>query len=281
MPIVLLVRHGHSTANAEGVLSGRMPGVSLTERGVTEARAAADALAATPLARIVSSPMERCLATAEAIAGAQAVTASPTPPDPSASPVPGSSPDRPVGWVPPAVETDDRLVECGYGAWTGRALKDLVSEPLWRTVQSQPSAARFPDAEAYAAESLAEVSARAVAAVRALDAEVEARHGADAVWAAVSHGDVIKAILADAAGVHLDQFQRFVVEPGSVAAVRYTAYRPFLLGVNTDPARMAALVRSTGHRADGEATPGGTAQEAPPEAPEAPEARTVSEATAS
>ena len=245
MPIVLLVRHGHSEANASGVLSGRSPGVALTERGTGEAAAAGEALAGIPLVRIVSSPLERCVETAGAIALAQAA----------------STAAHPEGWLSPAVETDERLVECGYGAWTGRTLKELASEPLWRTVQAQPSAARFPDSEEFVAESLAEVSARAVGAVRALDAEVESGFGADAVWAAVSHGDVIKAVLADAAGVHLDQFQRFVVEPGSVAAVRYTAYRPFLLGVNADPERLAALVRSTGHRADGEATPGGTADE--------------------
>lgn len=259
MPIVLLVRHGHSTANAEGVLSGRRSGVTLTDRGEREAAALGASLAGLDLVRVVSSPLERCLQTARAMAEAPPSGDAPGSPDGAATG--DESPEHPRL----TVETDERLIECAYGAWTGRALKDLTTEPMWRTVQAQPSAARFPDSEEYAAESLAEVSARAVAAVRSLDAEVEAAHGPDAVWAAVSHGDVIKAVLADAAGVHLDQFQRFVVEPGSVAAVRYTPYRPFVLGVNADLAKVAGLVRSTGHRADGEATPGGTA--APAEAP--------------
>lgn len=234
MAIALLVRHGHSTANAEGVLSGRLPGVTLTERGRSEAAALGRALASVGLVRLVSSPLERCLLTARAI-----------------------SEDHPAH---PPVETDERLVECGYGAWTGRKLADLTKEPLWRTVQGQPSAVRFPDSPDHVAESLRGVAERAVAAVREIDAAVEAQHGADAVWVAVSHGDVIKAVLADAAGQHLDQFQRFVVESGSVAAVRYTPHRPFLLGLNSDPSRVAALTASAGHGADGQATPGGTAE---------------------
>lgn len=237
MAIALLVRHGHSTGNAGGVLSGRAPGVALTERGEAEAATLGSALAEVPLVRLLSSPLERCTRTAQVIAERRGHEL--------------------------AVETDDRLIECGYGEWTGRALAELAKEPLWRTVQSQPSAARFPDGEGYAAESLAEMAGRVVAAVREVDAAVDAEHGVNAVWAAVTHGDLIKAVIGDASGVHLDQFQRFVVEPGSVAAVRYTAYRPFLLGVNADPARLVALTASTGHRADGEATPGGTSQDVP------------------
>lgn len=240
MAIALLIRHGHSTANAQGLLSGRMPGVVLTERGAGEVAALGGALASAPLVRLVSSPLERCTQTAQALVDA-----------------------RGDGL---AIELDDRLVECGYGAWTGRTLKDLAKEPLWRTVQAQPSAVRFPDGGEYAAESLTEMAARVVGAIREIDAAVEAAHGADAVWAAVSHGDLIKAVVGDASGVHLDQFQRFVVEPGSVAAVRYTAYRPFLLGVNADPVRLTTLTASTGHGADGQATPGGSADEQPPAA---------------
>ena len=70
------------------------------------------------------------------------------------------------------------------------------------------------------------MQARALDAVREPDAEVEAEHGADAVWVAVSHGDVIKAVLADASGIHLDQFQRILVDPASVSVVRYTELRP-------------------------------------------------------
>ena len=113
------------------------------------------------------------------------------------------------------------LVECAYGEWTGKSLRELSKEKLWGAVQQQPSAVRFPGGE-----SMAEMSARAVGAIRSWDAKIGAEHGADAVWVAVSHGDPIKAILADALGMHLDSFQRIVVDPAAISIVRYTATRP-------------------------------------------------------
>ena len=120
------------------------------------------------------------------------------------------------------------LLECDYGDWTGRELTSLAKDPLWATVQAHPSAAAFPGGE-----SMAGMAARAVEAVRRWDARVEAEHGPDAVWVAVSHGDVIKAVLADALGMHLDGFQRIVVDPGSLSVVRYTPLRPFVLTSNS------------------------------------------------
>ena len=117
------------------------------------------------------------------------------------------------------MQTDDRLGEARYGDWTGRTIKELAKEPLWKVVQQHPSAAVFPGPEG---EGLAQTQARAVAAVRAWNATL----GPDAVWLACSHGDVIKAILADALGLHLDQFQRIVVDPASISVVTYTDTRP-------------------------------------------------------
>jgi probable phosphomutase (TIGR03848 family) len=164
----------------------------------------ADRLRAVPLAAIVSSPLDRCQQTVKP----QLVDRD-------------NGPDAPV--------IDDRFGECRYGDWTGRKLTDLVKEPLWKVVQQHPSAAVFPGQEG---EGLAATQARAVAAVREWDAKVEASHGADAVWLACSHGDVIKAILADAFGMHLDLFQRIVVDPCSVSIVRYSETRPFVARVN-------------------------------------------------
>ncbi len=199
---VILVRHGRTSANVSGVLAGRTAGVRLDETGVTQAAKTAARLAAVPLAAVVSSPLERCRQTAQAIAKAQ--------------------PGR------PRVSTDRGLTECDYGEWQGRALKELAKDPLWKTVQTQPSAAHFPGGE-----SLAAMQARVVDAVRRRDAAVEAEHGAGAVWVAVSHGDLVKAVLADALGMHLDLFQRIHVDPASVSIVRYTASRPFVLATNT------------------------------------------------
>ena len=210
MATMVLARHGRTTANTSGVLAGRSKGVHLDDRGVEQAVAAGARLAGLPLAAVVTSPLERCRETARAIAKAQAGK--------------------------PKTSSERGLVECDYGSWTGQELKTLAKEPMWRTVQVHPSAAVFPDGEA-----MADMSARAVAAARRWDARVENEHGPDAVWVAVSHGDVIKAIVADALGIHLDGFQRINVDPASLSVVRYTSVRPFVMSMNTTAGDLAHL----------------------------------------
>src|SRR5213076_115842 len=61
----------------------------------------------------------------------------------------------------------------------------------------------------------------------------EGEVGSHAVWLAVSHGDPIKAVLADALGLHLDAFQRIVIDPGSLSVVRYTPHRAFVITMNS------------------------------------------------
>jgi probable phosphomutase (TIGR03848 family) len=204
---VILLRHGRTTANAGGVLAGWTPGVHLDESGQAQVEAVASRLAPVPLAAVVSSPLERCQQSAAAVVAGRELQ----------------------------VQTDDRLGEARYGDWTGRELKQLVKEPLWKVVQQHPSAAVFPGAEG---EGLAQTQARAVAAVR----EWNATLGPEAVWLACSHGDVIKAVLADALGLHLDQFQRIVVEPASISVITYTDTRPFVARVNDTGGDVAALL---------------------------------------
>ncbi|MFL6128410.1 MAG: MSMEG_4193 family putative phosphomutase [Mycobacteriales bacterium] len=194
------------------VLAGHTPGVHLDERGRAQAAAVAERLRPVPLAAVVSSPLERCAETAAAlVAGRDGL----------------------------AVQTEPRLAEVRYGDWTGRPLKELVKQPLWRVVQQHPAAAVFPGPEG---EGLAQTQARAVTAVREWDAAVTASAGPGAVWLACSHGDVIKALLADALGAHLDLFQRIVVDPCSVSVVRYTETRPFVLRMNDTGGEVAGLV---------------------------------------
>jgi probable phosphomutase (TIGR03848 family) len=196
-----------------------------------------------PLVAVVSSPLERCRQTAKAVLAAQAPR----------SDGPAGPDGRDVSAV--RVVTDRGLVECDYGDWQGRSIKELAKEPLWKTVQTQPSAVTFPGGE-----SMAGMQARVVAAVRAHDAAVESEHGPDAVWAAVSHGDLIKAVLADALGMHLDLFQRLHVDPASISVVRYTGTRPFVLATNTHagdlgwlapPAKKGARKGTAGRRRRG------------------------------
>jgi probable phosphomutase (TIGR03848 family) len=232
MATVILVRHGRTTANSAGVLAGRAAGVRLDELGATQAAAAAERLAGVPLVRLVSSPLERCRQTAAAIAAAQAGR--------------------------PRVLSERGITECDYGDWQGRALKELAKEKLWKAVQSQPSAVEFPGGE-----TMRGMQERGVAAVRRHDAAAEAEHGPGAVWVAVSHGDVIKAILADALGTHLDLFQRLHVDPASLSIIRYTETRPSVLGVNTHEGRLDWLkpppAKRRGRRRSGDAEVGGGA----------------------
>ncbi|WP_264073073.1 MSMEG_4193 family putative phosphomutase, partial [Mycolicibacter minnesotensis] len=121
----------------------------------------------------------------------------------------------------------ERISEVDYGSWTGRKIGELVKEPLWSVVQQQPSAAVFPEGEGLAA-----VQSRAVAAVREHDRRLAEEHNGDVLWLACTHGDVIKAIVADALGTHLDSFQRITADPASMSVIRYTAVRPFVIHVN-------------------------------------------------
>jgi probable phosphomutase (TIGR03848 family) len=210
--IVLLIRHGRTRANAAGVLAGRAPGVELDEAGIAQARGLAGRLAGVPLTAVVHSPLERCARTAGHLLDGRDDT---------------------------QVHVDDRLVECDYGDWTGRALAELAKEPLWATIMRSPSQVTFPGGEAMAA-----MAARGVAAV----AEWSTRVGPEATVAIVSHGDVIKAILSHALGQPFDQFQRIAVSPGSLSVVRMGEEAPMVLRMNDTgtppeaPAPVAAQV---------------------------------------
>jgi len=228
---VILVRHGRTAANADGILAGRVSGNGLDYIGRTQAAAVAERLSVLPLAEVVTSPLDRTAQTAAAISRAQ--------------------PGR------PRPHRDRGLIECGYGSWTGQPLKALAKQPLWKRVQLHPSGVRFPDGE-----SMVEMQLRAVTALRRWDAEVAERHGPQAVWVAVSHGDVIKAVLADALSMHLDAFQRIVVDPGSVSVVQYTDLRPFVVHVNdlgSDLSRLRPPKRRTRRERSSDAEIGGGA----------------------
>lgn len=196
MTTVVLVRHGLTHLTGP-VLAGWTPGLHLDERGEKQAAAVAERLRPLPLAAVVSSPLDRCLDTAGAVLAGRDLE----------------------------LDVDDRLGECRYGDWTGRPLKELGKDPLWKVVQAHPSAVVFPGPEG---EALRDTQVRAVAAVR----DWNSRLGPDASWLACSHGDVIKAIVADAMGLHLDQFQRIMIDPCSVTVIRYTELRPFVVRVN-------------------------------------------------
>jgi probable phosphomutase (TIGR03848 family) len=196
---VILLRHGRSTSNTAHTLAGRSEGVELDDKGREQAAGLVDRIGALPIRAIVRSPLLRCEQTVQPLAEALHL--------------------EPI--------VDDGISEVDYGAWTGRKISELVKEPLWAVVQQQPSAAVFPDGEGLAA-----VQGRAVAAVRAHDRRLAEEHDGDVLWVACTHGDVIKAIVADALGTHLDSFQRITADPASMSVIRYTALRPFVIHVN-------------------------------------------------
>lgn len=219
---VILLRHGRSTSNTAQTLAGRSDGVDLDEKGREQAQALVNRIGSLPIRAIVRSPLLRCGRTVEPLAQALGL--------------------EPV--------IDERISEVDYGQWTGRKISELVKEPLWAVVQQQPSAAVFPDGEG-----LAHVQARAVAAVREYDRALAEQHDGDVLWLACTHGDVIKAIVADALGTHLDSFQRITADPASMSVIRYTPLRPFVVHVNHTGDQLASsLTAKPDKGADGESS---------------------------
>jgi probable phosphomutase (TIGR03848 family) len=204
---VVLLRHGHSTSNGAHTLAGRTPGVDLDDKGREQAAALVERIGSLPVRALVRSPLLRCERTLEPLAAALGL--------------------EPI--------VDDRLTEVDYCEWTGRKLGELFKEPLWGVVQAQPSAAVFPGGEG-----LAQVQARAVTAVREHDRRLHDQHGADVLWLACAHGDVIKSVVADALGIHLDGFQRITIDPASMSVIRYTPMRPFVVHVNHTGTQLAS-----------------------------------------
>ena len=161
------------------------------------------------LRAIVTSPLRRCRQTAQALIAAQSDSC--------------------------VYAVEQGLVECGYGEWTGRSLRELSKDNYGARSSSNPQPSGFP-----AGINVGDVHDDR--RVRAWNARMEAEHGTDAVWAAVSHGDLIKAILADALGMHLDSFQRIVVDPASISIVRYTAARPYVITANSTTVDLATFL---------------------------------------
>jgi probable phosphomutase (TIGR03848 family) len=191
--LLLLIRHATNDWVGDR-LAGWTPGVHLNDAGRGEAAVLAARLATYPLDAVYASPLERAQETGGFVAAPHGLP----------------------------VRTLDGLGEVRCGAWTGRTLTELQTDPLWPAILHQPSHTRIPGGE-----TLAEVQARAVAAIEA----IRAAHPRGVV-AAVSHGDVVKAVVAHYVGMHLDLFQRLVVDTCALSAVRFTRHGPRLVLFN-------------------------------------------------
>jgi len=197
---LVLIRHAHSEANAAGILSGRLPNVHLTEKGLEQAEHLAVRLGNFPVASLRVSPMERCFETISPWINSIVL-----PNNPKFTPI-----------------IDQELTEVDYGSWSGKKLAVLSKHKLWRTVQESPSRMYFPKGEG-----IAQMQSRAMKSVHEA---VESKSKGAAVI--VSHGDVIKSIVASALGIHLDEFQRIVIDPASVSILDYSTTKPRMLLLN-------------------------------------------------
>lgn len=201
LTLVFLVRHAHSTANARNILSGRIEGVHLSELGKIQSRSLSKRLGSSTIKTVRSSPLERC---AETIA-------------------PWMKRRTKEGFNPGLnLIFDEGLIEADYGTWSGRALKSLSKEPLWKKVQSRPSAVTFPGGES--------MLAMQKRAMRSVESALATRGKGNIVL--VSHGDVIKSVIAASLSMDLDHFQRIVVDPASISILDYSSSTPRLLLMN-------------------------------------------------
>jgi probable phosphomutase (TIGR03848 family) len=194
--IFYLVRHG-VTSHTGHRLSGRMPDIHLSDAGRSEAEVAASSLAKVRLKSIYSSPMDRCIETARIIADKHGLPA----------------------------RTRRDLAEVEYGSWTNRSLKAVARTKLWSSVQKWPAGTRFPEGESFV-----EIQSRGVAVLE----DLRIRHPKDRICV-VSHGDVIRLVMAHYMGIHLDLFQRILVTPSSISVLSVTDSGPLVLTLNAPP----------------------------------------------
>ncbi len=194
MTYVLLIRHGENEYVSTHKLAGRTAGVRLNEKGCRQAQALAVYLSEQPIAAVYSSPLDRCIETAEPFAAQRGLP----------------------------LQVEPGVVEVDYGDWQGADLRELGKLPEWTQVQHYPSMFRFP-----AGETLREVQARCVAAVERL----RSLHPDQAI-AVFTHGDVIRTVLAHYLGVPLDLFQRIAIATASVSVLGFFDGRPMVLGMN-------------------------------------------------
>lgn len=192
--ILLLIRHGENDWVGKNRLAGRTPGVSLNERGQQQTQLLAQRLADQPIAAVYSSPLERCLETAQPTADALKLP----------------------------LQIAEGMLEADMGEWQGAELKELAKLPIWHTVQHNPSSFRFPGGESFL-----EVQSRAVGALE----QIRERHP-DQVVAVFSHSDVIKVCVAHFMGTALDLFQRIMISTASVSAIALFDGKPTVLFVN-------------------------------------------------
>jgi probable phosphoglycerate mutase len=209
---LVLIRHAHSQSNASGVLSGRLPNIHLSEKGIKQSQQLSERLGNFAVAQLRVSPMERCFETISPWLNDVVLK---------------NSPDfEPI--------IDPSLNEVDYGDWSGKKLITLARKKEWRTVQESPSRMYFPGGEG-----IAQMQSRAMSVVHELAKLPDSKTAV-----IVSHGDVIKSIVASALGTHLDEFQRIIIDPASVSVLDYSGIKPRVLLLNDTRAVVTDLLQA-------------------------------------
>jgi probable phosphomutase (TIGR03848 family) len=209
---LVLIRHAHSQSNASGVLSGRLPNIHLSEKGIKQSQQLSERLGNFAVAQLRVSPMERCFETISPWLNDVVLK---------------NSPDfEPI--------IDPSLNEVDYGHWSGKKLITLARKKEWRTVQESPSRMYFPGGEG-----IAQMQSRAMSVVHELATLPDSKTAV-----IVSHGDVIKSIVASALGTHLDEFQRIIIDPASVSVLDYSGIKPRVLLLNDTRAVVTDLLQA-------------------------------------
>lgn len=187
MARIILLRHAHSIANESGILAGQLPGISLSKKGAQQAVDLVERIGKVSFDSIRMSPMQRCQETL-------------------------------APWLESSHSNglkkfilDEKLIEMNYGSWSGKKLNSLAKQPLWKVIQKSPSKVKFPQGERMTA-----MQRRAVACIE--EAVLEKSKGTHLF---VSHGDVIKAMVASLLKMKLDNFQSLVIDPASITMLEY------------------------------------------------------------
>jgi len=206
---LVFIRHAHSTANDAGILSGQLPGVSLSKKGEKQAQLLVERLGASEFDSIRVSPMQRC--------------------EETIAPWLNSGYSRGLK----AYEIDESLIEVDYGSWSGRKLSSLSREKMWKDIQDKPSTVQFPEGERIKA-----MQKRALSSVmQALEDKKNGTH------LFVSHGDVLKALVASLMKIKLDDFQSLVIDPASVTVIDFDGNRSRLLAFNDTQSPIAPMTK--------------------------------------
>lgn len=207
---VVLIRHAHSQANLAGVLSGRRPNVHLSKEGIEQSKDLARRLGDFVPHEIRISPMERCLETISPWLNRNTSSKS----------------------IDQKPTIDHGLTEVDYGDWSGKKLSVLCKNRLWSVVQNTPSQMYFPKGEG-----ILEMQTRALQSIhKSINRKVKAP------LVIVSHGDVIKSIVADSLGMHIDEFQRIIIDPSSISVIDFSLVKPRVLLLNDNRAVVTDLL---------------------------------------